>query len=615
MNRTALGLAAALMTAAASPLILSAPAQAAISPTGDAHAIATAIAGLGANVTGASFVTVGGPNTNGVGDSSLSNFPTDGPTYAVLTTGLATSADDPNTNMPDSASAGDDKSTDLNGGGTQDGAHFRGNTDYDVSVLKVDLNIPATANCLTLDFQFYSEEYFDFVGQAYNDAFIAELDVSNWTTSGSTISAPQNFAFDGSGNVVSVNATGVGTATAANAAGTTYDAATPLLSAATPVTPGAHSVYLSIFDQGDQILDSATFIDNLRVGSVPDPATQCVPGATVNQPPTVDAGNDVSTDEGTPVPLDGTASDADGNTLTYQWSAAPGATVDAGATCTFADPTAIDTTVSCTDDGTWTLTLVADDGVTAASDTATLTVANLAPEITGMTVPLAPVALGTSVSLGATYTDPGSNDTHTAMVEWGDATTSSPAASGGAVSDSHTYGEAGIYTICVTVTDDDGDSDRECAADYVVVYDPNGGFVTGGGWISAAPGSFPASPTASGPGRFGFVSKYHKGATTPVGSTEFQFQSGDLNFHSDSYEWLVVAGSKAIYKGAGTVNGEAGYRFLVSAVDGGQGGVDRFRIKIWEASSSTVIFDNQLGAADDASASNTITQGSIVIHK
>ena len=63
--------------------------------------------------------------------------------------------------------------------------------------------------------------------------------------------------------------------------------------------------------------------------------------------------------------------------------------------------------------------------------------------------------------------------------------------------------------------------------------------------------------------------------------------AGDLNFHSASYEWLVIAGAKAIYKGTGTVNGQDGYRFLVSAVDGAQpggGGNDKFRIKIWNAS-------------------------------
>ena len=93
--------------------------------------------------------------------------------------------------------------------------------------------------------------------------------------------------------------------------------------------------------------------------------------------------------------------------------------------------------------------------------------------------------------------------------------------------------------------------------------------------------------------------------------------AGDLSLHSSSYDWLVIAGSKAIYKGTGTVNGAAGYKFLLSAVDGdkaGGGGTDKFRIKIWNAATNVVVFDNQSGASDDATATTAISKGSIQIH-
>ena len=60
--------------------------------------------------------------------------------------------------------------------------------------------------------------------------------------------------------------------TDAAALGTTYDGATALLTARVPVAVGsAHSLYLTIFDQGDAILDSAVFLDNLRFENI-DPA-------------------------------------------------------------------------------------------------------------------------------------------------------------------------------------------------------------------------------------------------------------------------------------------------------------------------------------------------------
>lgn len=122
----------------------------------------------------------------------------------------------------------------------------------------------------------------------------------------------------------------------------------------------------------------------------------------------------------------------------------------------------------------------------------------------------------------------------------------------------------------------------------------------------------------TGRASFGFVSRYKNGATTPDGQTEFQFKAGDLNFHSDSYEWLVIAGARAIYKGTGTINGEGGYGFMLSAIDGelnGGGGVDKFRIKIWDKQTEEVVYDNQMGVADDAAPSTTLGGGSVVIHK
>ena len=80
----------------------------------------------------------------------------------------------------------------------------------------------------------------------------------------------------------------------------------------------------------------------------------------------------------------------------------------------------------------------------------------------------------------------------------------------------------------------------------VVVYDPEGGFVTGGGWVDSPQGAYVPDPSLTGKATFGFVSKYKKGASVPTGQTEFQFKAGDLNFHSTSYDWPLVTGSVTV---------------------------------------------------------------------
>ncbi|RNI29118.1 MBG domain-containing protein [Rufibacter latericius] len=158
---------------------------------------------------------------------------------------------------------------------------------------------------------------------------------------------------------------------------------------------------------------------------------------------------------------------------------------------------------------------------------------------------------------------------------------------------------------------------------YLPVYDPNGGFVTGGGWINSPAGAYVKDPAAVGKANFGFVSRYKKGSTTLDGETEFQFQAGNLKFNSTSYEaaTLVISGAKASYRGVGTINGTGTYKFTLNAIDGqvsGGGGSDKIRMKITDAAGGTV-YDNLIGTADNADlstvTSTTLGGGSIVIHE
>jgi len=245
---------------------------------------------------------------------------------------------------------------------------------------------------------------------------------------------------------------------------------------------------------------------------------------------------------------------------------------------------------------------------------------NVAPVVGGLRLPTAPVPIGTSVSLTAPFSDANPGDTHTAVIDWESQTVSasvSEYAGAGTVSGTYVYAQPGVYTIRVTVSDgalSGSHSSMDDVPAYVVVYDPRGGFATGGGWFTSSAGALIADPTSSGKASFGFVAKYKPGATLPDGDTEFQFEAGRLKFSSTSYDWLVVAGSRAQFKGDGTINGSGSYRFLLTAIDGGNTG-DRFRIKIWDKLSDALVYDNQRGQPEDSDAATVLGGGSIVIHK
>jgi parallel beta-helix repeat protein len=333
-----------------------------------------------------------------------------------------------------------------------------------------------------------------------------------------------------------------------------------------------------------------------------------------NHPPVADADGPYSVPEGGSVALTGWGSDPDGDPLTFTWDLDNDGTFETpGQSVTFS-------AAGLGGPSSRTVALqVCDPSNACDTASATVNVLNVPPTVGTITAPVDPVQVNTAINTSASFTDPGVLDTHTAVWDWGDGSTSSGTVNetNGLVSDSHTYTAAGVYTVKLTVTDKDGGS-GESVFHYVVVYDPSAGFVTGGGWINSPAGAYAADPSLTGKAVFGFVSKYQKGASVPTGETQFQFKVADLNFHSSSYEWLVVAGPKAQYKGSGTINGVGNYGFMLTAIDGqikGGGGVDKFRIKIWDKASSNMVYDNQMGGLDTADPTTTIAGGSIVIHK
>ena len=249
--------------------------------------------------------------------------------------------------------------------------------------------------------------------------------------------------------------------------------------------------------------------------------------------------------------------------------------------------------------------------------TTTVTVNNVAPTVEAITAPIDPVVVGTTITTSADYDDVGILDTHIAVWDWNDGTPDSGAVdeSAGTVTGSHTYNASGIYTVKLTIMDDDGGK-VSTEYRYVVVYSPDGEFVTGGGWIDSPAGAYTLDTSMTGKANFGFVSKYKNGATVPTGATEFQLKLADFNFHSKNYEWLVIDDAHAIYKGTGTINGEGDYGFMLTGIDGAVNGdgADKFRIEVWDKATDVIIYDNLLDGANDADLP-AINGGNIVIHK
>lgn len=323
-----------------------------------------------------------------------------------------------------------------------------------------------------------------------------------------------------------------------------------------------------------------------------------------NQPPTASPGGPYQVNEGDSIYLDGTnSSDPDENdTLTYEWDFDyDGVNFDTDAT----SETPLFDASNLDGPSTVTVALKVTDNEGAEDiGTTTVNVNNVAPTITNLTLPNEPVSVDEQpISATVEFTDPGVLDTHTVTWNWGDGASDEEVMANSPLDITHAYTEPGVYIVEVRVVDDDGGEDT-AVYEYVVVYQPDGGFVTGGGWIWSEKGWCQMSDLcfdAEGKANFGFVSKYKKGASEPSGNTEFNFTAGSLNFHSNEYDWLVInqADQNAQYKGSGMINGNASpnnepYKFILWASDRSPLSDDTFRIKIWyeDNGTETVVYDN-----------------------
>jgi hypothetical protein len=256
-----------------------------------------------------------------------------------------------------------------------------------------------------------------------------------------------------------------------------------------------------------------------------------------------------------------------------------------------------------------------------------VTIGNIAPTILvgSLTGPTAPVQLieGTaSVPIGFEFRDPaGTRDVYAADVACGNGIVLTPTnipvsstvingvdVGTGTYTGSCTYSRAGVYTVRVTVSDEDGGTSAPAYYRYVIVYDPAGS-TTGSGFYDV-PGQ------GKRKAHFAFDAGFSEGGTVPNGTVKVWVPGGDLSFESTGIEVLVVSLDRAQFWGTGTLNGTA-VRFRVTAVAGHAAGhdgtVDAVRIELWDVSGATVLYDTQPGAAQDAPVTTPLGGGNIRI--
>lgn len=179
------------------------------------------------------------------------------------------------------------------------------------------------------------------------------------------------------------------------------------------------------------------------------PSTDMLTLTIINSPPVADAGGSYFAGEGSLVMLDGSGSeDPDGDRLKYRWDFDGDGTWDTEWSTVSTAP------YTWRDDYSGVIRLEVSDGDQSDIGMAEVRISNVAPKVEAG--PDRKVEAGDIVSFCGFITDPGALDTHAINWDFGDGNTAA-----GDLTVTHKYDVIGVYHVELTVTDDDGGTEKD----------------------------------------------------------------------------------------------------------------------------------------------------------
>ncbi|HET6671180.1 MAG TPA: HYR domain-containing protein [Pyrinomonadaceae bacterium] len=177
-------------------------------------------------------------------------------------------------------------------------------------------------------------------------------------------------------------------------------------------------------------------------------------------------------------------------------------------------------------------------------------------------------------------------------------------------------GNGRIYTITTTCTDASNNTTVKTSTVVIPRSMKGGSWTAIGGETKDATSGISGAASMLDPRVMGMVNFDFDNKTATARSSRSEslinLLLGKLEFRTLGYDSRTVSGARTQFKGSGTVNNLPGYRYILTVIDGqaaGGGGVDRFRLKVWNEKTGETVFDNQMGAADDADPTNVVGDG------